>query len=92
MLNRFIIDSSHIGCYLSEISGENNSPRSADSYLANLCGISIEEYRKVMLTKFNALPLSSWRPSIYFRKRKEVEKAIEWIESMIVMNKLQVGG
>jgi hypothetical protein len=62
----------------------------SDFFIADICKLHIKKYQDILLTKFNAIFYTPPNGStqIYFKEKEDAEKAIEWIESIIVMNKL----
>jgi hypothetical protein len=82
---KFEVEYNVHGYYITGVS-------SADEYIATLCNISENEYKNIMVDEYNAIPISLNNPYIYFKKSEQAEKSIEWVESMIVMNKLLFGG
>lgn len=75
----------------------SDSESSRDEDIADLFNYSLDVYRKILLMKFNAVPLNyeenelyfkTMKSELYFKSYKDGEDAIEWIEGMIVMGKL----
>lgn len=62
---------------------------SSDQYIASLCNISENEYKNIMVNEYNAIPISLDNPYVYFEKSEDAEKSIEWVKSIIVMNRLR---
>lgn len=88
MKSCFVVDENHFGLYIREAYATKGVfPGSSDEYLACLCGLNEKQYQNIMLIQYNAIPISKV-PSIYFKEFHEAEKAIEWIDSMVLMEKL----
>lgn len=76
----------------------NNAIDESDDSIAELCGFDENSYKKIMLKQFNAVLFHIRKQCIcdkihgdayiFFTKIEDAEKAILWIESMMVMNKL----
>lgn len=71
---------------------------SSDRIIARLINMTIDEYQTILLEKFNGILFNDISgkfydkldeyAQIYFKEKEHAEKAIDWIESIIVMKKL----
>lgn len=49
-------------------------------------GISYTQYKKIMKNKYNGIDGDFY---IYFEKKEDAEKALEYLNSIIIMNKIR---
>jgi hypothetical protein len=62
----------------------------ADTQISRLCGLDVKEYQDILLTNFKAIivKVNQSKFECYFTKEQDAEEIIEWLESMVIMNKL----
>lgn len=60
-----------------------------DKDIALLCNVDLKYYRDILIVIYNAIQLNKDTSyELFFKTQEDTKNAIEWIESMIVINKL----
>lgn len=81
MLEDFLVRKNDQGFYLMY------DTETMDDSLAKLCGISLTKYKCILQSEYEAILLTKYK-QIYFKSKEQAEKALEWLESMILIEKL----
>jgi hypothetical protein len=85
-LFKFWVETEEDDYYIAFIDDTNNKWYN-DKDIAYLLNMKLVDYEEILITKFNG-----WRKSydngVYFKSQDNAHKAIDWIVSMAVMNKL----
>lgn len=64
-----------------------NEKISCDIYIANKINMNLDKYRQFLIKNFNGF-VKGKLEEIYFPTVEDANKAKEWIESMLVFNKI----
>ncbi|MFW6007898.1 MAG: hypothetical protein ACOCP8_01425 [archaeon] len=71
---------------------EKDSIQSKTAFLIKISrkipNLKIKEFVNLMINKFNALKFNESKMPFYFQSYENAEKAKEWIEQYLVMNKI----
>lgn len=57
-----------------------------DCNLAEIVKISVGQYRDILIKNYNAYIAKG---EIFFNKEQDAEKAVEWLNSLFILNKLR---
>lgn len=59
--------------------------------IANYLNCDVHEFRRNLIFHFNGWTpdgVYGYYPRVYFAQRRDAENALQWIESIVIMNKL----
>jgi hypothetical protein len=84
----FRIESNHYNgnYYITLWDYKNKTNFINDKNIAKLINISFEKYQKILLNQFNGV--YKFDNNIVFNKENDIKQTIEWIESKIIMKKM----
>jgi hypothetical protein len=57
-----------------------------DCNLAEIVKISVDQYRYILIKEYNA---HMAKGEIFFNKEQDAKKAIDWLDSLFILNKLR---